>query len=136
HYDSLYYVCYDYSSSDVPMFRDNCSSNDSYSDAAYFLTFFILYNNFIPISLYVTVEIVNYVQAYYIDKDQRMYDEGTDTPAMARTSNMNADLGQIAYVFSDKTGTLTQNVMRFKRCSIAGELYGYALSSGADSPTA
>src|SRR5690606_553774 len=68
-YDELYYVCYDYSDSGVAMFRDNCDSSDEYSDAAYFLTFFILYNNFIPISLYVTVEMVNYVQAFYIDQD-------------------------------------------------------------------
>jgi P-type E1-E2 ATPase len=53
-----------------------------------------------------------------------MYDEGSNTPAVARTSNMNADLASVQYVFSDKTGTLTQNVMRFKRCSVAGRVYG------------
>lgn len=47
-----------------------------------------------------------------------------DTPAAARSSNMAADLGQIEYVFSDKTGTLTQNLMKFKRCSVNGRIYG------------
>ena len=47
-----------------------------------------------------------------------------DTPAQARSSNMGADLGQVEYIFSDKTGTLTQNVMKFKRCSVGGEIYG------------
>lgn len=47
-----------------------------------------------------------------------------DTPAQARSSNMGADLGQVEYVFSDKTGTLTQNLMKFKRCSVAGTIYG------------
>lgn len=37
---------------------------------------------------------------------------------------MGADLGQVEYVFSDKTGTLTQNVMKFKRCSVGGKIYG------------
>lgn len=53
-----------------------------------------------------------------------MYDAESDTPAVARTSNMNGDLASVQYVFSDKTGTLTQNVMRFKRCSVAGTVYG------------
>ena len=53
-----------------------------------------------------------------------MYYEPTDTPAMARTSNLNEELGQIKYIFSDKTGTLTQNNMVFKKCSVAGIKFG------------
>lgn len=53
-----------------------------------------------------------------------MYDEESDTPAMARTSNLNEELGQIKYIFSDKTGTLTRNVMIFRKCSIGGVKYG------------
>ena len=54
-----------------------------------------------------------------------MYDPVTDTPALARNSNLNEELGQVQYVFSDKTGTLTENMMEFKKCSIAGQIYGY-----------
>lgn len=52
-----------------------------------------------------------------------MYHEESDTPAMARTSNLNEELGMVKYVFSDKTGTLTKNIMEFKRCSIAEVVY-------------
>jgi len=86
-----------------------------------FLTFVILYNNLIPISLLVTLEIVKFFQAKFINKDLDMYHEDTKTYALARTSNLNEELGQIKYVFSDKTGTLTQNIMKFRECSIAGK---------------
>lgn len=52
-----------------------------------------------------------------------MYHAETDTPAMARTSNLNEELGQVRYIFSDKTGTLTQNVMEFKKCAVGTEIY-------------
>ncbi|KAG6460163.1 hypothetical protein O3G_MSEX011818 [Manduca sexta] len=84
-----------------------------------FLTFLILYNNLIPISLQVTAEIVRFFQAKFIAMDSEMYHEATDTPAMARTSNLNEELGMVKYIFSDKTGTLTCNVMEFHKCSIA-----------------
>ncbi|KAJ7357645.1 Phospholipid-transporting ATPase IA [Desmophyllum pertusum] len=88
-----------------------------------FLTFIILYNNLIPISLTVTLEVVKFIQAIFINLDVDMYYEPTDTPAMARTSNLNEELGQVRYIFSDKTGTLTRNVMEFKKCSIGGISY-------------
>lgn len=89
-----------------------------------FLTFIILYNNLIPISLQVTLEFVKFLQAYFINWDEEMYDKENNFYAVARTSNLNEELGQIKYVFSDKTGTLTCNKMEFKRCSIAGICYG------------
>ncbi|XP_030058256.1 phospholipid-transporting ATPase IB [Microcaecilia unicolor] len=89
------------------------------------LTFIILYNNLIPISLLVTLEVVKFTQALFINWDRDMYYAETDTPAMARTSNLNEELGQVKYVFSDKTGTLTCNIMNFKKCSIAGVTYGH-----------
>ena len=88
-----------------------------------FLTFFILYNNLIPISLLVTLEGVKFIQAYFVNWDEQMYYEPSDTYALARTSNLNEELGQIKYVFSDKTGTLTQNVMEYREASIAGTRY-------------
>ncbi|CAH8514402.1 unnamed protein product [Schistosoma mattheei] len=65
-----------------------------------------------------------YLQENDETTDLDMYDPDSDTPAMARTSNLNEELGQVRYLFSDKTGTLTRNVMEFKRCSIGGIMYG------------
>ncbi|XP_015257401.1 PREDICTED: phospholipid-transporting ATPase IB-like isoform X3 [Cyprinodon variegatus] len=97
------------------------------------LTFIILYNNLIPISLLVTLEVVKFTQALFINWDVEMYYSETDTPAMARTSNLNEELGQVKYLFSDKTGTLTCNVMHFKKCTIAGITYGNLPSSSNSS---
>ncbi|KAJ3084089.1 hypothetical protein HDU99_003498 [Rhizoclosmatium hyalinum] len=89
-----------------------------------FLTFMILYNNLIPLSLIVTMEFVKFFLGTLINSDIDMYHEASDTPATARTSSLVEELGQIDYIFSDKTGTLTCNVMEYKMCSIAG--IGYA----------
>ncbi|KAG7206905.1 hypothetical protein KM043_000800 [Ampulex compressa] len=94
------------------------------------LTFIILFNNLIPISLQVTLEVVRFVQATFINMDIEMYHAESDTPAMARTSNLNEELGMVNYVFTDKTGTLTRNVMEFKRCSVGGLFYELPIPPG------
>jgi phospholipid-transporting ATPase len=66
---------------------------------------------------------VRFLQAIFINLDIEMYHEESNTPAMARTSNLNEELGMVKYVFTDKTGTLTRNVMEFKKCSISGQIY-------------
>ncbi|XAR64986.1 Phospholipid-translocating ATPase [Bertholletia excelsa] len=92
-------------------------------------TLLTLYSPIIPISLYVSVEMIKFIQStQYINNDLHMYHVETNTPALARTSNLNEELGQIEYIFSDKTGTLTRNLMEFFKCSIAGEVYGTGIT--------
>lgn len=92
------------------------------------VTALILYGYLIPISLYVSIEVVKVLQALFINKDIHMYDEESGTPAQARTSNLNEELGQVDTILSDKTGTLTCNQMDFLKCSIAGTAYGICAS--------
>jgi phospholipid-transporting ATPase len=86
-------------------------------------TYWVLYSNLLPISLFVTIDIVKYCQAVLINSDLDMYYDKTDTPAVCRTSSLVEELGQVEYVFSDKTGTLTCNEMVFRQSTIAGMQY-------------
>ncbi|KAI0406800.1 hypothetical protein F4802DRAFT_76538 [Xylaria palmicola] len=94
----------------------------------------IQYNNIVPLSLYVTLELTRIGQMLLLNGDIEMYDETTDTPARCNTNTILENLGQVNYVFSDKTGTLTDNVMKFRKMSIAGTswLHEVDLSSNQD----
>uniref|UniRef100_A0A452HFW7 P-type ATPase N-terminal domain-containing protein n=1 Tax=Gopherus agassizii TaxID=38772 RepID=A0A452HFW7_9SAUR len=89
-----------------------------------FWGFMILLSIIIPMSMYITFEFVYMVNSYFIDWDLEMYYPAKDMPAKARSTSLNDQLGQIEYIFSDKTGTLTQNIMTFKKCCINGIIYG------------
>jgi len=135
HFDDLWYASFNKNTAeswpylpdtfDVPVWN---TSTPNYFQMS--LTYLTLLNNFVPLSLYVTVEIITVFMMLLISWDKNMYHKDTDTNAIAR-STIVTDLGQVQYVFSDKTGTLTQNVMKFKRCSVDGLIFGAPVEKSA-----
>lgn len=88
--------------------------------AATLMGYIIMLNTLIPLSLYVTTEIIKVMQMVFLQWDIDMYDPDSNTPAEARTATILEELGQVSYIFSDKTGTLTDNMMLFRKLSVGG----------------
>lgn len=105
-----------------------------------FLTAFVLNNLLIPMSLFVSLEFIKLFQAQFMKWDIKM--SYRNIPMQAVTSNLNEDLSQIQIIFSDKTGTLTENMMNYSKSSIGnGNIYNeketpcsIKLDYGKDSP--
>lgn len=84
----------------------------------YFFRFVILFSSIIPISLRVNLDLGKTVYSMQIMGDREIRD------TIVRTSTIPEDLGRIEYVLTDKTGTLTQNDMEFKKLHLGTISYG------------
>lgn len=130
----------DYPRGALWLFDDNWKDdNPSINGLVTWAFALITFQNIVPISLYISIEFVRTCQALFIYFDKQIWYEKLDQPTLARTWNLSDDLGQIEYIFSDKTGTLTQvgsnpyavissnlvpqNSMVFRECSIGGKVY-------------
>lgn len=93
-----------------------------------FWTYIIILQVMIPLSLYVTIELSKILQVFHIHNNVDLFDIQTNKRTECRAMNITEELGQVQHIFSDKTGTLTENKMLFRKCTINGVDYNHTPS--------
>ena len=95
-----------------------------------FFTYFLLLNTLIPISLVVSTEIIKMIQGIFINWDILLYSKEKHCFCSVKSVSIIEELGNVNFIFSDKTGTLTKNQLEFKYCIIEKKYYEYVKSLG------
>ncbi|XP_017071881.2 phospholipid-transporting ATPase VA isoform X1 [Drosophila eugracilis] len=90
-----------------------------------FWTYIVILQVMIPLSLYVTIELCKILQVFHIHNNVDLFDTETNKQTECRAMNITEELGQIQHIFTDKTGTLTENKMIFRRCVVNGSDYNH-----------
>ena len=114
-------------------FYDNfiiLKDNPKFESFICFFTYFLLLNTLIPISLIVSTEIIKMVQGIFIRWDISLYSKVRHCFCGVKSISIIEELGNINFIFSDKTGTLTKNELEFRYCIIENKVYEYDKSSG------
>uniref|UniRef100_A0A673LK12 Phospholipid-transporting ATPase n=1 Tax=Sinocyclocheilus rhinocerous TaxID=307959 RepID=A0A673LK12_9TELE len=120
---TLKYVWQSKEGQDEPWYNQKTQKEKDTNMVSNFLSFMVLFNFIIPVSMYVTVEMQKFLGSFFITWDKDFFDPEIQEGALVNTSDLNEELGQVEYVFTDKTGTLTQNNMEFIECCIDGFQY-------------
>ncbi|XP_032311944.1 phospholipid-transporting ATPase IF isoform X2 [Drosophila ananassae] len=104
----------------IPYLGPPTNFNSAWKIFEDFLSFLLLFNYMVPISAYMNIEVYRVFGSYFMQHDLHLYDSESDQPCEVNTSNLNEELGQVNILFSDKTGTLTKNIMKFVKCYVSG----------------
>eukprot|EP00759_Apiculatamorpha_spiralis_P024733 PhF_6_TR27961/c3_g1_i1/m.41296/K14802/DRS2, ATP8A; phospholipid-transporting ATPase len=130
-YSVVFYELYEKNFWFLGSLRDD-DANGGANFGLHYLTYFILMSYLIPISLFVTIELCKVAQAQFMEWDDQMSDivGGNKCFCKANTSNLNEQLSQVKYIFTDKTGTLTENLMNFAQGQVLGHFHNELVNPG------
>ena len=106
------------------------SNNMNTESFIIYFTYFLLLNTLIPISLIVSTEIIKMIQAVFINWDILLYSKNKHCFCNVKSVSIIEELGNVNFIFSDKTGTLTKNQLQFKYCLIDTKYYEYIKIGG------